>query len=48
MLSAMGVISMEKAELASYQLMDVSQILYTQWKDNRLEESGPIKWEEFK
>ena len=29
-LSAMGVISWEKVELASYQLSDVSQIWYTQ------------------
>ena len=34
-LSAMGVTSREKAELASYQLRDVSQIWYTQRKDNR-------------
>ena len=37
-----------KAELDSYKLRDVSQIWYTQWKDNRSEESGPIEWEEFK
>ena len=37
MLSAMGVTSMEKAELASYQLRDISQIWYTQWKENRPE-----------
>mgnify|MGYP002555469830 CR=1 FL=1 len=34
--------------MSSYQLRDVSQIWYTQWKDNRLVESGPIEWEEFK
>ena len=44
----MGVTSRKKAELVSYQLIDVSQIWYTQWKDNRPEESGPIEWEEFK
>ena len=42
MLGSMGVTSRDKAELASCQLRDVSQIWYTQWKDNRLEESGPI------
>ena len=47
-LSAMGVTSREKVELASYKLRDVSQIQYTQWKDNTPEESGPIEWEEFK
>ena len=35
-------------ELASYKLRDVSQIQYTQRKDNTLVESGPIEWEEFK
>ena len=42
MLGSMGVTSRDKAELASCQLRDISQIWYTQWKDNRLEESGPI------
>ena len=47
-LSAMMVTSREKAELASYQSMDVPQIWYAQWKDNRPEESVNIEWEEFK
>ena len=47
-LSAMGVKSREKAEFALYQLRDVSQICYTQWKDNKPEGLGPIEWEEFK
>ncbi len=34
-LSAMGVTSIEKVEFASYQLRDISQIWYTQWKENR-------------
>ena len=42
------VTSKEKEELASYQLKDVSQVWYTQWKGNRPVESGPIEWEEFK
>ncbi|TMW93792.1 hypothetical protein EJD97_011157 [Solanum chilense] len=46
-LSAMGVTPQEKEELPSYQLR-VSKIWYTQWKDNRKEESGPIEWKEFK
>ena len=45
---AIGVTSREKAELASYQLKDVAQVWYTQWKGNRPKESGPIEWEEFK
>ena len=46
--SAIRVSSREKAELASYQLRDVSQICYTQWKDNKPEGLGPIEWEELK
>ena len=46
-LSAIGVTSREKAELASYQLRHVAQVWYTLWKDNRLVESDPIQWEEF-
>jgi len=46
--SAMGVTSREKAELASYQLKDVAQIWFTQWKANRPVGADPIEWEEFK
>ena len=45
---ATGVTSRDKEELSSYQLKDVAQVWYTQWKGNRQEESGPIEWEEFK
>ena len=48
MLSAMGVKSTEKAELALYQLRDVSKILYSQLQDNKPEGPEPIEWEEFK
>ena len=41
-LSAMGVTSREKAELDSYQLRDVSQMWYTQWKYNRPVEASPF------
>ena len=44
----MGDFSWEKAELASYQLREVTQVWYTQSKDNRLGKSGPIEWEEYK
>ena len=47
-LSAMGVISREKEELASYKIREVSQVWYTQWKDNSSVESGPIECKEFK
>ena len=46
-LSAMLVIYREKAELSSYQLRLVAQVLYTPRKDNRPIESGPIEWEEY-
>ena len=42
-LSSMGVTSREKAELASYQLKNVAQVWYTQWKGNTPEESGPVE-----
>ena len=48
MLSFIGVSSREKAELAFYQLREVSQFGYTQWKDNRLVDLGLIEFEEFK
>ena len=34
-LYAMGVTSIEKADLVAYQLKDVAQTWYTQWRDNR-------------
>lgn len=43
--SAMVVTSRDKAEFASLKLRDFSQILYTQLKDNRPLELGPIEWE---
>ena len=47
-LYAMGVSSSEKAELATYQLKDVAQTWYVQWRDNRLLRDGPVTWEIFK
>ena len=44
-LSAMGVNSREKAELDSFKLREVDQVWYTQLKDNRMVELGPIDWE---
>ncbi|XP_049348188.1 uncharacterized protein LOC125812755 [Solanum verrucosum] len=46
--NAMGVFSMEKVEFASYQLKEVAQVWFTQWKANRKVEMGPIEWDEFK
>ena len=45
---AAGVTSNEKVELVAYQLKDVSQSWYTQWKDNRSIRAGPIIWEVFR
>ena len=47
-LYAMGVTSIEKAELAAYQLKDVAQTWYVQWRDNRAIKNGPVTWEIFK
>ena len=44
-LYAMGVTSNEKDELATYQLKDVAQTWYTQWKENRVLRVGPLSWE---
>ncbi|XP_069144491.1 uncharacterized protein [Solanum lycopersicum] len=38
----------EKAELASYQLKDVAQTWYVQWRDNRLLRGGLVTWVIFK
>ncbi|WMV24741.1 hypothetical protein MTR67_018126 [Solanum verrucosum] len=46
--NAMGVSSREKVELVSYQFKEVAQLWFTQWKNNRHLEVGPIEWEEFK
>ena len=48
MLTIIGVSSIEKAELAAYQLKDVSQFWFEQWKDSRPLRAGPIEWETFK
>ena len=45
---AMGVSSSERAELAGYQLKDVAQVWYTQFKENKPIRAGPISWEVFK
>ncbi|WMV49836.1 hypothetical protein MTR67_043221 [Solanum verrucosum] len=45
---SMGVSSQEKAELAAYQLKNVAQVWYDQWKDERPIRAGPIDWGVFK
>ncbi|XP_049345422.1 uncharacterized protein LOC125809933 [Solanum verrucosum] len=47
-LSTMGLSSGEKGELASYQLKDLAQIWYEQWKGERPKGAGSINWEVFK
>ncbi|XP_049358595.1 uncharacterized protein LOC125823240 [Solanum verrucosum] len=46
-LAIIGVTSRDKAELAAYQLKDVAQMRYEQWKDVGPVEAGPIEWEAF-
>ncbi|XP_049368651.1 uncharacterized protein LOC125833533 [Solanum verrucosum] len=41
---AMGVSSQVKAELGAYQLKDVAQVWYEQWKDERPVRVGPVDW----
>ena len=43
MLYSMGVTSCENVELASYQLKDVAQTWYVQWRDNRVR-GGLVIW----
>ncbi|XP_049345090.1 uncharacterized protein LOC125809515 [Solanum verrucosum] len=45
---AMGVTPKEKAELASYQLKDVPQVWFEQWRDERPIKADPIDWGVFK
>ncbi|WMV33244.1 hypothetical protein MTR67_026629 [Solanum verrucosum] len=47
-LAIMGMTSIEKEEPAAYQLKDVAQTWYDQWKDARLVGAGRIDWEVFK
>ena len=46
-LFAMGVSTTGKAKVAAYQLKDVAQKWYNQWKDNRPFGDGPVTWEVF-
>ncbi|KAK4731662.1 hypothetical protein R3W88_024650 [Solanum pinnatisectum] len=47
-LDAMGVSPQEKAELAAYQLKDVAQVWYEQWKEERFVRAGSVDWTLFK
>ena len=44
-LDSMERSSKEKVELAAYQLKDVAQVWYEQWKDERPVVEGRITWE---
>ena len=44
-LFAMGVIIVEKDELAAYKVKDVAQAWYNHWKDNQALGDGPVTWE---
>ena len=41
-LYVMGLTTSENDELATYQLNDVAQTLYVQWRDNRPLRGGPV------
>ncbi|KAH0724947.1 hypothetical protein KY284_000812 [Solanum tuberosum] len=47
-LDNMGVTSLEKVELVSFQLKGVAQVWHDQWRESRPVGSGPIEWEGFK
>ena len=44
----MGVTPGEKAELAAYQLKEVAQMWYEQYRSERPIKRGTVDWEEFK
>ena len=43
----MGVTTGEKDDLSAYQLKDVVQSWYSQWRDNRVLKGGLVIWEIF-
>ena len=45
---AMGLNIREKAELSTYQLKDVAQVWYVQWRNNRPLRGSSPTWEIFK
>ena len=47
-LRILGLIDMEKYDLASYQLKDVAKSWYKVWLDSVSLEGGPITWDLFK
>ena len=44
----MGLSTSKKAELTTYQLKDVAQAWFVQWRDNRPLRGGHLTWEIFK
>ncbi|WMV38030.1 hypothetical protein MTR67_031415 [Solanum verrucosum] len=47
-LMIMGVTPVENEELLAYQLKDVAQAWFNQWKEERVVDVGPLDWENFK
>ena len=47
-LYAIGLTTSEKAELDTYQIKEVDQTWYVQWRENRPLRPGPVTWEIFK
>ena len=46
-LLVMGFSTSENDELTTYQLKDMAQACYVQWRDNRTLRDGPMTWEIF-
>ncbi|WMV46711.1 hypothetical protein MTR67_040096 [Solanum verrucosum] len=44
----MGFSTVEKAELTDYQLKDVAEVWFNQWKEERVVDVGPLVWNKFK
>ena len=47
-LYTMDVNTIENDKLAAYQLKDLAQTWYTEWRDTRSLRGGPVTWEIFK
>ena len=43
----MGVTFVQSVELAAYQLQYVAHTWYKEWKYEKIDDEGPIEWEEF-
>ncbi|WMV13442.1 hypothetical protein MTR67_006827 [Solanum verrucosum] len=44
----MGLLMIEKSELAAYQLKGVTEVWFDKWKGDRVIDMGPLHWEKLK